>query len=137
VARADIRQHHVDINDIKSREQWRPLAPMVPAELFDRYFAGPRNPYMLMTCRTTTDRTPAVRHADGSARVQVLDDADDLIRGVTLSMESSGGVGVIVNTSLNGRNEPLYDDAEDAVGLLRRSPKMRFLLLQGTMISKP
>lgn len=136
IGRADIPDHHARINDIKQREQWRPLAPMVPGHLFARYFEGPKNPYMLATSRVATDRTPAARHADGSARVQVLED-EDLYGEIAVSMEAANIPGVLINTSFNGRDRPLFDDACDAVDFVIRNDDLRYVLIEDVLVRKP
>src|SRR3954454_14481137 len=65
------------LNDVKGREQFRPVAPMVladrAAEIFSR---GPLpSPYMLFVHDVAPewrDRIPAVVHVDGTARVQTV-----------------------------------------------------------------
>lgn len=141
IGRADLSDHHRRINAVKRREQWRPLAPMLPERLFGHYFEGPRNPYMLATCRVKTDRTPSARHADGSARVQVINGAevpnDGLFSEIAAALEANDRPGVLMNTSLNGREQPLVDDACDAVELLRRNDDLRYLLIEDHLVRKP
>src|SRR4051794_41883195 len=65
------------MNDVKGREQFRPIAPMVRAERFADIFDGVfPSPYMLFVHRVRPewrDRIPAVVHVDGTARVQTVD----------------------------------------------------------------
>ena len=66
------------LNDIKGREQFRPVAPMVLAERAAEIFRdGPiPSPYMLFTHgvhEAWRDRIPAVVHVDGTARIQTVD----------------------------------------------------------------
>ena len=68
------------LNDVKGREQFRPVAPMVlderAADIFGR---GPiPSPYMLFVHDVAApwrDRIPAVVHIDGTARVQTVNAA--------------------------------------------------------------
>ena len=70
------------LNDVKGREQFRPVAPMVlasrAAELFSR---GPiPSPYMLFVHDVADgwrDRIPAAVHVDGTARIQSVDPATE------------------------------------------------------------
>ena len=68
------------LNDVKGREQFRPVAPMVLAERAGDIFEGPMpSPYMLFTHRVRPawrERIPAVVHVDGSARIQTVDRAE-------------------------------------------------------------
>ena len=65
------------LNDVKGREQFRPIAPMVTDERAADVFEGQLpSPYMLFTHRVRPewrDRIPAVVHVDGSARIQTVD----------------------------------------------------------------
>ncbi|GAA1879883.1 hypothetical protein GCM10009753_03940 [Streptantibioticus ferralitis] len=66
------RQNLERLNDIKGREQFRPVAPMVLLERAAEIFDGPLpSPYMLFTHQVRPDwaeRIPAALHVDGSAR---------------------------------------------------------------------
>src|SRR5262249_5460010 len=64
------------LNAIKDREDFRPVAPVVLAEEADRWFtpAGV-SPFMLFVCEVRpeqADRIPAIRHVDGTARIQTI-----------------------------------------------------------------
>src|SRR4029453_9909798 len=66
------------LNDVKGREQFRPVAPMVLLERADEIFTGGPipSPYMLFTHDVRPEwreRIPAVVHVDGSARIQTID----------------------------------------------------------------
>jgi carbamoyltransferase len=60
------------MNDVKGREQYRPVAPMVLLDRAAELFTGPiPSPYMLFTHGVQPewrDRIPVVTHVDGSAR---------------------------------------------------------------------
>jgi carbamoyltransferase len=59
------------LNELKDREQFRPLAPLVPEEFFDEYFEGIANRYMMFTVKAKNSarlRIPAAVHADGTCR---------------------------------------------------------------------
>ncbi|MEA2456484.1 MAG: carbamoyltransferase, partial [Thermoleophilaceae bacterium] len=66
------------LNDVKGREQFRPVAPMVLAERAGEIFSGGPipSPYMLFTHDVAPEwleRIPAVVHVDGTARIQTVD----------------------------------------------------------------
>jgi predicted NodU family carbamoyl transferase len=69
------------LNDVKGREQFRPVAPMTLLERAPAIFEGPfPSPYMLFTHRVKPEwaaRIPAVIHVDGTARVQTVDRRDE------------------------------------------------------------
>jgi len=115
------------LNDVKGREQFRPVAPMVLAERAAEVFEGPMpSPYMLFTHRVRPewrDRIPAVVHVDGSARIQTVDrDDEPLVARMLEAVERRTGVPVVVNTSLNTAGRPMVDDPRDALECFGSAP---------------
>jgi carbamoyltransferase len=115
------------LNDIKGREQFRPVAPMVLAERAPEIFDGPLpSPYMLFTHQVRPEwraRIPAVVHVDGSARVQTVDRTEEpLMARVLDAFERRTGVPVLVNTSLNTGGRPMVDSPRDALECFGSSP---------------
>jgi carbamoyltransferase len=116
------------LNDVKGREQFRPVAPMVLADrAADLFTGGPLpSPYMLFVHRVRDgwrDRIPAVVHVDGTARLQTVS-ADRLPRLAALlaAFEARTGLPVLVNTSLNTAGRPMVDDPRDALELFGSAP---------------
>jgi carbamoyltransferase len=116
------------LNDIKGREQFRPVAPMVlaerAAEIFDD---GPiPSPFMLFTHRVRpgwAERIPAVVHVDGTARIQTVDRRSEPLMARCLErFEARAGVPVVVNTSLNTAGRPMIDDPRDALECFGSAP---------------
>lgn len=108
------------LNQIKDREDFRPVAPVVLEEEAAAWFAGAgKAPFMLFVFDVRpdkADRIPAVRHVDGTARVQTINRAQhplyyDLLR----AFERRTGVPVLVNTSFNTRGEPVVCTPRDAL----------------------
>jgi carbamoyltransferase len=115
--------------DIKYREEFRPFAPVVPAEHASRYFDLP--PGGLRLCRFMSGVFPvrpewrsqlaAVTHVDGSARVQVLD--RDMAPRLHALLEAYGrrsGIPVLLNTSFNVAGEPIVTRALEGYSTFRR-----------------
>jgi carbamoyltransferase len=116
------------LNDVKGREQFRPVAPMVlakrAAEIFSR---GPvPSPYMLFVhdvADSWRDRIPAVVHVDGTARIQTVDPgAEPLVARMLEAFERRTGLPVVVNTSLNTAGRPMVDDIRDALECFGSTP---------------
>jgi carbamoyltransferase len=116
------------LNDIKGREKFRPVAPMVlasrAAEIFSR---GPLpSPYMLFVHDVAArwqDRIPAVVHVDGTARVQSVDPGHQpLLAALLAAFEQRTGLPVLVNTSLNTAGRPMVDDLRDALECFGSTP---------------
>jgi carbamoyltransferase len=116
------------LNDVKGREQFRPVAPMVlqdrAADIFDR---GPvPSPYMLFVHDVEPawrDRIPAVVHVDGTARIQTVDPAaEPLVASMLDRFEARTGLPVVVNTSLNTAGRPIVDSPRDALECFGSAP---------------
>jgi carbamoyltransferase len=115
------------MNDIKGREQFRPVAPMVLADRAAEIFDGPLpSPYMLFTHRVRpgwVERIPAAVHVDGTARIQTVDPAQEpLVAGMLEAFERRTGVPVVINTSLNTAGRPIVDDPRDVLECFGSAP---------------
>jgi carbamoyltransferase len=116
------------LNDVKGREQFRPVAPMVLACRAEQIFSrGPLpSPYMLFVHDVEPswrERIPAVVHVDGTARVQTVDPAQDaLVARMLEGFEARTGLPVVINTSLNTAGRPMVDDPRDALECFGSAP---------------
>jgi len=116
------------LNDVKGREQFRPVAPMVLLERAPEIFSrGPvPSPYMLFVHNVAAewrDRIPAVVHVDGTARIQTIDPASEpLVARMLTGFERRTGLPVVVNTSLNTAGRPMVDDLKDALECFGATP---------------
>ncbi len=116
------------LNDVKGREQFRPVAPMVLAErAADLFTGGPLpSPYMLFVHDVRPewrDRIPTVVHVDGTARIQTVDDeGNPRVAALLRAFEARTGLPVLVNTSLNTAGRPIVDDPRDALELFGSAP---------------
>ncbi|HJV53566.1 MAG TPA: carbamoyltransferase C-terminal domain-containing protein [Noviherbaspirillum sp.] len=108
------------LNQIKDREDFRPVAPVVLEEKAAEWFVGGgESPFMVFVHDVRPDkaaRIPAVRHVDGTARIQTIRREQnppyyDLLR----AFEQRTGVPVLVNTSFNTRGEPVVCTPRDAL----------------------
>ncbi len=115
------------LNRVKGREQFRPVAPMVlqarAADIFDGVLPSP---YMLFVHRVRDgwrDRLPAVTHVDGTARVQTVSpETEPLVSELLTAFERRTGLPVLVNTSLNTAGRPMVDSPRDALELFGSTP---------------
>jgi carbamoyltransferase len=115
------------LNDIKGREQFRPIAPLVLSDRAAEIFDGPLpSPYMLFVHDVAAqwrDRIPAVVHVDGTARIQTVDRVDEpLLARLLDEFEARTGLPVLVNTSLNTAGRPMVDSPTDALELFGSTP---------------
>ena len=91
------------LNEIKQREDYRPIAPCCRLEDVSKAFVDDfEDPYMLYFNRVRSDDLGAVTHVDGTARVQTVtaETNEPLYRLLTAFAERRG-LGVLCNTSLN------------------------------------
>ncbi len=115
------------LNDIKDREDFRPVAPVVLEEDAAEWFDGARvSPFMLFVYDVRADkadRIPAVRHVDGTARIQTIRrDQNARYYDLLRAFKARTGVPVLINTSFNTRGEPIVCTPRDAVESFWTSP---------------
>ncbi|MPY80798.1 MAG: hypothetical protein GEV04_20630 [Actinophytocola sp.] len=116
------------LNDVKGREQFRPIAPMVRADRADELFGrGPvPSPHMLFVhdvAPSWQEHIPAVTHVDGTARIQTVDAEDQpLLTDMLTAFEKRTGLPAVVNTSLNTAGRPMVDDPRDALECFGSAP---------------
>lgn len=115
------------LNNIKGREQFRPLAPMVSADRAAEIFEGQLpSPFMLFTHRVKPqwrDAIAAAVHVDGTARVQTVDEDDEpLVAQMLREFDRLTGVPVVINTSFNTAGRPMVDAPRDALECFGSAP---------------
>ncbi len=116
------------MNDVKGREQFRPVAPMVLLDRAHEIFSGGPipSPYMLFTHAVAEEwksRIPVVTHVDGSARIQTIEpETSPLVHRMISKFADKTGIPVVVNTSLNTAGRPIVDDPRDALECFGSGP---------------
>jgi carbamoyltransferase len=129
------------LNDIKDREDFRPVAPVVLEEEAHHWFENARqSPFMLFVFDVRpeqADRIPAVRHVDGTARIQTINHQQNpLLHDLLRAFAARTGVPVLVNTSFNTRGEPIVCSPRDAIESFLTSP-LDALAIGSLLITKP
>ncbi len=115
------------LNEIKDREDFRPVAPVVLEEFAQDWFENAnKSPFMLFVYDVRAekaDRIPAVKHVDGTARVQTIRrDQNAVYYDLIKAFYERTGVPVLVNTSFNTRGEPVVCTPRDAIESFWTSP---------------
>lgn len=115
------------LNEIKDREDFRPVAPVVLEEEAANWFAqAEASPFMLFVYDVLPEkaqRIPAVRHVDGTARIQTVNRAQHAVYYDLLQeFGRRTGVPILVNTSFNTRGEPIVCSPRDALECFWTSP---------------
>jgi len=110
---ADIKDR---VNEIKRRQKFRPFAPVILSEHYDEHFDGRANEYMQFTSRCKNpDLYPAITHADGTSRVQVVHKDNSGIRKLLEAWYEATGCPMLLNTSLNIKGKPIVNNKRDAI----------------------
>lgn len=122
---------------VKKRESFRPFAPLMLEEEFEKYFGKTyRSPYMLMVHKMIekyriipkeiADLTkkinqvrsviPAISHVDYSSRIQTVNaTSDEKMFALLHEFKQQTGIGVLVNTSFNVKGEPIVCTPQNAI----------------------
>jgi hydroxymethyl cephem carbamoyltransferase len=111
------------LNRIKEREQFRPIAPCCRIEDAARCFdPGFDDPYMLYFQRVRIPGLDAIRHVDGSARVQTVTSRENpLLHRLLSATAAQTGVGVLCNTSLNLKGRGFINRMSDLCHFAERA----------------
>ena len=126
---------------VKYREAIRPLAPMATLDAAQEYFdllPGASDAdynaynYMVLTAQSkpqAREKIPAVIHADGTGRIQIVRAEDDpLTHAYLKALGRHIGVELSVNTSFNVAG-PIAQTPQQAIDTLRRSKGLDVVLL--------
>jgi carbamoyltransferase len=127
---------------IKQRESFRPFAPAVLESHTAAFFDGDPNdmtPFMttvLPVRGECASQLGAVRHEDGSARVQTVNPhSAPALDEVLTALDAAGHAPIVLNTSLNGPGEPIVAGAEDALAFFMRH-KVDAMLIEDLRIER-
>lgn len=133
------------LNELKDREDFRPVAPVVMEDRAHEWFDSRGRPaihapFMLFVFDVLADKAdeiPAVRHIDGTARVQTVNRQQHaLLYDLLAAFEARTGVPVLVNTSFNTRGEPVVCSPRDALESFWTSP-LDALVIGSFLVEKP
>ncbi len=125
---------------IKFRERWRPFCPSMLDTVGPQMLGSDHPaPFMTFTFEVAEEwksRVPEVVHEDGTSRAQVLERRHnpryyDLMK----AMEKLTGNGVVLNTSLNRRGEPMICSPTDALNMFFGSD-LCYLIMEDVLVVK-
>lgn len=126
---------------IKYREEYRPFAPVITKEFADVYFELGKGLYRHMSfCvpvkQITKEKAPAIVHADGTSRVQVVTGENNpFLYNLILAFYKKSGVPILLNTSFNLRGEPIVETPRDAIRTFVASG-LDYLVMGSLLITK-
>lgn len=120
LANPTIKKMHSLVNKIKSRENWRPLAPSIIEEFREEYFKNSSySPFMLQNHKVYQDKAekiPAVVHKDLTSRYQSVKKSTNLKYYMLIhEFYKITGIPVVLNTSFNIGGEPIVCTPEQPV----------------------
>jgi len=115
------------LNEVKDREDFRPVAPVISEEdAADWFMNAEPSPFMLFVYQVRpekADRIPAVKHIDGTARIQTINEQQNpLYYSLIKAFQQKTGVPVLVNTSFNTLGKPIVCTPRDAIACFWTSP---------------
>jgi carbamoyltransferase len=125
---------------IKYRERWRPFCPSILDTVAEEILQTDHPaPYMTFTFKANpawNDRIPEVIHEDGTSRAQVVSkDTNPRYYALLEEMERLTGNGVVLNTSLNRRGEPMICAPVDALNMFYGSD-LEYLVMEDVLVRK-
>ena len=125
---------------IKFRERWRPFCPSMLDTVAPQMLSVDHpSPFMTFTFDVKegwAERVPEVVHEDGTARAQVLKrDYNPRYYDLMKELEAMTGNGVVLNTSLNRRGEPMVCSPTDALNMFYGSD-LQFLIMEDILVMK-
>lgn len=115
------------LNEVKDREDFRPVAPVVleedAADWFDNATESPFMLFIYDVAADKKDKIPAVKHVDGTARIQTINEQQHpKYYQLLKAFKKKTGVPVLVNTSFNTLGKPIVCSPRDALECFWSSP---------------
>jgi carbamoyltransferase len=119
------------INELKDREDFRPVAPMVLKEKMSDWFTPAEandgeSPFMLFLYNVAPGQArniPSACHVDETARVQTVDrESNPQVHALLEAFGRRTGVPVLINTSFNVRGEPIVCTPKAAIEAFFSTP---------------
>lgn len=129
------------LNEIKDREDFRPVAPVVLEEEAQEWFVnGGKSPFMLFVYKVRPEKSgfiPAVCHIDGTARIQTIKkEHNPGYYNLINAFRDRTGVPILINTSFNTRGKPIVCTPRDALECFWTSP-IDALIMGSYILEKP
>lgn len=125
---------------IKYRERWRPFCPSmldtVAPEILQTNHPSPYMTFTFDVAESWKSRIPEVVHEDGTARAQIVTkETNPRYYSLLEEMEKLTGNGVVLNTSLNRRGEPMVCSPTDALNMFFGSD-LEYLVMEDILVKK-
>ena len=123
--------------EIKGREAFRPLAPIVLDKYYLDVFDDPNpenlTPFMLKNVVIKEEwrhKIPAICHIDNTARPQYLKrEINPELYDLIEAFYEETGIPLLINTSLNGKGEPIVETFENLMRFLEYHEKVAYAVI--------
>ena len=121
--------------NLKKREHFQPLAPIILEEDFEKYFSINKSieknlEWMGTLCDakpTLYNKYGSIIHVDGTCRTQVIKDKNSITYKILKNLKNSGSE-ILVNTSFNISKDPVVFDFYDVYINMKRM-NIKFILM--------
>lgn len=128
-------KNHINLN-VKQREPFRPFGGVV-LEKNLKLLTNDKlaSPYMLSAAKIKPEYQhiiPALVHADGTVRLQIVSDKNMIIYKILEEYELETGRIVLINTSFNAKGEPIVETESEAM-LSAKKMGIRYVMISGTL----
>ena len=125
---------------IKYRERWRPFCPSmldsVAPEIIQTKHPSPYMTFAFTVAEAWKDRIPEVVHEDGTARTQIVNQkTNPRYYALLQELQKLKGYGVVLNTSMNRRGEPMVCSPDDALNMFFGSD-LEYLVMEDILVTK-
>ena len=128
-----------EINKLKYRENFRPVAPSVLKDCSKKIFENilVDSPFMTQCQKIKYkfyDKLGGLNHYDFTARPQLIEKYNVFMHNVLKNIKKQNGFGIVGNTSFNIKG-PIVETPEDAIKTFAGS-KINYLILNNFLIEK-
>jgi len=121
--------------NIKKRENFQPLAPMILEEDFEKYFLINKSikknlEWMGTLCEAKEElriKYSSIIHVDGTCRTQIVKDQNSLTYKILQNLKKKGS-DILVNTSFNISKDPIVFDLYDVYVNMKRM-NIKFIVM--------
>lgn len=140
IARADSIEVKKKLSEqVKQRESYRPVAPLVLKEKLGEYFIGPStSPFMLYKHDVRDEVMHIIigcAHVDKSARVQTVEKNNNpFLYDLIKRFGDKTGTYVLLNTSLNLKGDPIANDLMQSLKIYDQIDGEKIIIANGMVL---
>ena len=126
------------LNKIKSRENFRPVAPIVLNEHKSEWFdIEKESPFMLFSVKCKNpDKIPSAIHADQTSRIQTITKENGYVYNILLEFYNRTKIPVLINTSFNTKCYPILETPKDAIETFLEQKEISVMIIHNYFIER-